>query len=259
MFITQKITRFNLVCHGLMWFWREGDKHLRILIPDEKVHVYKIGSVDKKPGGTPHSKTLEDLSVGTGFRLTGVAAGNLTIAAMAADFGLPVLHQNQLTRNGTARTEILLPLPDQIRSYCHAETRNVPMIAAHQYGAVNRMPSGVAIVVVLSWFLTDETPIQISDLTYSYTPLIIGDVANLSIYAQEENPNADDPRHGDVFNDLIHFRGSPLTLNATSLDLKPDAPPSSTQIGVSEPELQPLTAWYGATTDRTGCVSGAAL
>jgi len=255
MFITQEVKRVNLICHGLMWFWRHDKNHLKILIPAEKVHVYKIGSVYGAVGDPPSQKNLKDLKPSQTLTLKGVLPGGMTPGQMAADFALPVIKRSMVKRNGNALIEIEVPIPDLIRSYCHAETYGIPMIGKGQKGAVALIPSGVSIVFVLSWVQASGQAIELSDDKDRYLPHVSYPYANLSIYAQEEDPNMKDPEHGKSFNNLVYYQGTQaMTLAATSPDLVPDAPPASTAIGVTEADLRALSDWFGSTTDRTGCV-----
>ena len=258
MVTTTTIKRFNLICHGLMWFWRENKDHLRILIPDEAIHVFKIGSVLDSHGGASSTRFLANLVPGTHYQLTGVLAGSMTGAEIAAGLCLPAAKKALVTRNGDAAFEIVIPLPDQIRAYCLAETRGVEMIPPGQAQAMLAMPPAVATCIVLSWFHSDGSAIAITDGKNSYPAVINGGAANLSIYAQEADPNQHDPHHGEKFQSLIHHNGAPLRLNATDGRLKPDGPPSSTSISVDPDELESLSSLASFTTDASGCVGGSA-
>lgn len=256
MFFTQRseVTRFNLVCHGLMLFWHQNDE-IHILVPDETDHDFMIGVPN------PDLSTLEPLPTGR-LNLQGVTAGNMNSSQIAGLISLPVLHGSHLQRTNNERTEITIPAPHSVRAFCCAETRPLDMRHGTPPHVIERIPELAATVVVFSWFGPgDGRELQITSTTgETFKPAVEGRVANLCVYAQEPPNGKPAPGHGDKFNQLMTIvsTGAHPSLDVTSRDLFPDPPPEGTGqgVGLLKRHLLALARFSNLRTDGTGCVGG---
>ncbi|MBZ2185512.1 MAG: hypothetical protein K7J46_12435 [Bryobacter sp.] len=247
--------RFNLITHGLMAIWQEG-QHLHILVPDEPNHQFKMGSpYDAK--GNLSINNLQNMPTGT-LTLVGVKPGQInTPNRLSSHLRLAVLDKKhfQVNKiNGALRTEFIVPFPDKIRSYCGAEVN--PLAVVGTTPGVTKAPYVVEEVLALSWENLDPTgtqwkgkasyPIQFSPSAY----------ANFGIYAQEASIGPLPHNHANAWNRMFTFgKNQHPDMNLSFPGIKADRPPVSTAIGISKAELDSLIdlAALANVTDRMGC------
>jgi hypothetical protein len=247
--------RLNLITHGLMAIWQEGQK-LHILVPDETNHAFKMGSpYDTHGNASIHN--LLDMPRGT-FHLMGVHPGQLNTASrLSSHLRLPVLDKKhfQLDKtNGALRTEFIVPFPDRIRSYCGAEINSLEVVGSTP--GVMKAPGVVEEVLVLSWESLDPDNTIWQGSTQYPVPFSPSGLANFGIYAQESNLDPLPVGHANSWNRMFTFgnRQNP-NMNLSFPGVKADRPPVFTAIGISKAELDSLVdlAAMANVTDRMGC------
>jgi hypothetical protein len=247
--------RFNLITHGLMAIWQEG-QHLHILVPDENHHSFKMGSpYDAK--GNVSIQNLADMPRGV-FRLSGVNPGQLNTASrLSSHLRLPVLDKKhfQFHQDSAAlRTQFIVPVPDRIRSYCGAEVN--PLSVVGSTPGVMKAPGVVEEVLVLSWESLDPNNTKWQGPSPYDIPFSPSGIANFGIYAQESDLHLSPAGHASSWNRMFTFGNQQHpNMNLSFPGVKADRPPVLTAIGVSKVELDSLVdlAAMANVTDRMGC------
>jgi len=103
--------RFNLICHGLMWFVERGQE-IEILIPEITPHSYFHGP----PNGRIPIHPGED------FRVDGVTAGTTPLRELVcAKHALLVKGSHVTTQNNNRRNGFFIKKPDRVRLFRGAE------------------------------------------------------------------------------------------------------------------------------------------
>jgi hypothetical protein len=249
------MTRFNLVCHGMMLFIDRTD-HVTILIPTVDSHLYKFGSPTSVQGVC--QVALSDLPAGA-FQLTGPIASQKSLAGMVASKDHLLLRQNSFTPvNAAARNVIDIPMPDLVRLYRPVEVQDktATIFGDTPTSAALEVPAFLHDVVCFSYTtLPDNTLVSLGNL-FQVTPSSVG--ATLCIYAQDVNNTGPDIPHETGVNNLLQTaRGVVPNFNLSRVGDADGPPEPAPETGLDRCQLRNLIELQNdiSRTGRTGCTA----
>lgn len=255
--------RLNLVCHGMIGYWRVSDIEVAILVPDEGPrHLYGIGSVRPQPGLSASADNLEELPVGR-LALQGVRARAMSAEEFRRQLDLPILKaQAYDIVPGNVRTRIDVPMPDRFRTYSGAEIGAARLLGGTPADDLHATPPVLRDVVVFSWFDEDPPGFFIEGEGKRFDSIASNSQVSrafMSIYAQESKPiEPPEPGHGEAWNSMFVSKttGQPPSLGLAAPELIPDGPPESNAIGLDIDELRSLLRIQNFVTSEAGCGGG---
>ena len=253
------MTRFNLICHGMMLFIEEGDQ-VRILIPQVDTHAYKFGSPQSVQGVC--QGTLNDLPTGS-FTMTGPVSSGRKLTDMVSSKDHLMLHQESFDiAETTARNTIVIPKPDLVRLYRPVEVldQTSTVFGGADTKVALEVPTFLHDAVCFSYTkLPDATVVSIGTW-FQVTPAQVdpqGRGSTLCIYAQDTNDSGPDVPHVTAINGFLQPKAGGLAnFNLSRVgeaDGGPDTLASDTV--VDRCQLRNLIELKGSIsfTSRTGC------
>jgi hypothetical protein len=247
------MVRFNLICHGLMWFVEEGDK-IRILIPEIPPHSYLHGPIKL---GLPH---LIALNPGEDFTLDGIPDRNVPLRDLVNAGSMLVLDKSQFdVLSDRRRNSYVIPKPDLIRLFRAAEV--LPTI-------FGKTPTSTALAVpVLSHdvvcfsYLQTSGPVSIKKGTSTVATFSGTEPVSWNLYAQPTKPESE-PHDITPMNEMLWLRA---TGNHPDYRLSipfacDEAHGVAPKKGMDRTHLRNLAELHNSTeapeTDRVGCHGG---
>ena len=207
------MSRFNLICNGMMIFHEQGD-HVQIVIPTIPSHVRKFCSAPK-----PARSNLVDLPVGQ-YRLSGLKANPAPLRKLFDPMGYVVLQQGpvSLSESKASRTcaVITVPKPTLVRFFRPGEPDDNSKFLGRCSKAIHAMPSVLHDIVVFSYTHL-PAGLELSLGAGMKEPVAIKKIVetgaiNWAVYSNEGLPLQTGSSHATALNDFLSLDGKKTNL-----------------------------------------------